>query len=465
MFPGREEPASPGNPIRCRTFATTHWSVVLATRDSEPDRARQALERLCATYWYPIYACVRRNGNNHDDAEDLTQGFFERLLCREAFQHLEPARGRLRSFLWVALRRYLQDVREKEHTQRRGGNRKLVSLDKMSACARYRCEPVDRWNPEQLFERRWAVALLDSSDQPRITDFGLAKRLTGSITSLTLTGEALGSPNFMPPEQAAGRHKLIGPARDVYGLGAILYYLVTSRPPFVADNLTAAVRQVQEQEPVSPRMLNPGVPKDLETICLKCLQKEPTKRYATAGELAAELDRFRRGEPILARPVGPAGRLWRWCRRRPALAAALAAVMALAGLSTTAAVRMALAQEGRERERYRANIQLAAARIEEGSIDVALETLLGCPERFRHWEWGYLVAQCHREVLSLEEARTNIFVGLFAPEWRCGFSADGKRVGAVHPGGIVQVWERSSGKPVWNLRESVDPAIGGVSLD
>ena len=302
--------------------------------------------------------------------------------------------------------------------------------------------------------------LIDGSDQPQITDFGLAKRLTGSTTSLTLTGEALGSPNFMPPEQAAGRPKAIGPASDVYGLGAILYYLVTSRPPFIADNLTAAVRQVQDQEPVSPRMLNPGVPKELETICLKCLQKEPSKRYATAGELADELDRFRRGEPILARPVGPVGRAWRWCRRRPALAAALAAVIVLAGVSTTTAVRMALAQEGRERERYRANIQLAAARIEEGSIDVALETLLDCPERFRHWEWGYLVAQCHREVMTLEEANTNLSVHVFAPEWRCAFSTDGMRVGAVHSGGIVQVWERASGKPVWSFRESIDPGIG-----
>ena len=309
--------------------------------------------------------------------------------------------------------------------------------------------------------------LIDGSDQPRITDFGLAKRLTGSTTSLTLSGEALGSPTFMPPEQAAGKHKLIGPSSDVYGLGAILYYLVTSRPPFVADNLSMAVRQVQDQEPVSPRMLNPGVPRDLETICLKCLQKEPSKRYATAGELADELDRFRRGEPILARPVGPAGRAWRWCRRRPALAALAAAVVALAAVSTTVAARMTMAQEGRERERYRANFQLAAARIEEGSIDVALETLLDCPERFRHWEWGYLVAQCHREVLALEDARTvarNAALELTHAlgEWRCGFSADGQRVGAVHPGGVVQVWELPSGKPVWSLREELDNQAGIV---
>jgi eukaryotic-like serine/threonine-protein kinase len=189
--------------------------------------------------------------------------------------------------------------------------------------------------------------LIDGSDQPRITDFGLAKRLTGSTTSLTLSGEALGSPNFMPPEQAAGRHKEIGPASDVYGLGAILYYLVTSRPPFIADNLTAAVRQVQDQEPVSPRMLNPGVPKDLETICLKCLQKN--RRNATRRRENSPMNSTASEGANRSRPGrwDRSGRAWRWCRRRPALAAALAAVMVLAGVSTTAAVRMALAQEGR----------------------------------------------------------------------------------------------------------------------
>ena len=126
---------------------------------------------------------------------------------------------------------------------------------------------------------------------------------------------------------------------------------------------------------------------------------------------------------------------------------------------------MALAQEGRERERYRANIQLAAARIEEGSIDVALETLLDCPERFRHWEWGYLVAQCHREVLTLEEARdatrneTLEFANL-AGGWRCAFGVGDERVGVFHPQGIAQVWELPSGKPVWSFREQLDPEVG-----
>ncbi|MCL4180682.1 MAG: hypothetical protein KJ072_23415 [Verrucomicrobia bacterium] len=101
MFSGREERATPAVPEKRRSFATTHWSVVLATRDTEPDRARQALEQLCATYWYPIYACIRGYGKGHHEAEDLTQGFWALLLSNQALQHLDPAGGRLRSFLWV----------------------------------------------------------------------------------------------------------------------------------------------------------------------------------------------------------------------------------------------------------------------------------------------------------------------------------------------------------------------------
>jgi RNA polymerase sigma factor (sigma-70 family) len=165
MFPGREEPASPGNPIKCSSFATTHWSVVLATRDSEPDRARQALERLCATYWYPIYACIRRSGKTHDQAEDLTQGFFERLLSHQAFQRLEPTKGRVRAFLRVALQRYLQETHEADHRWKRAGGKTHIHLDGLSAEARYRYEPVEPSTPEQLFERRWAMTLLDTALQ------------------------------------------------------------------------------------------------------------------------------------------------------------------------------------------------------------------------------------------------------------------------------------------------------------
>lgn len=160
-----EDPPSPGTPIRRHTFSTTHWSVVLATRDTEPDRAREALEDLCATYWYPIYACVRHFGKDHAQAEDITQGFFERLLSRQTFQQVEPARGRLRSFLQVALKQYLQRIYGHEHRQKRAGDRVHVSLDGLSARERYRVEPIEPWTPEQLYERRWATALLERALQ------------------------------------------------------------------------------------------------------------------------------------------------------------------------------------------------------------------------------------------------------------------------------------------------------------
>lgn len=165
-----------------------------------------------------------------------------------------------------------------------------------------------------------------ATDQPQVTDFGLAKRLEGDA-SLTLTGQVLGSPGFMPPEQAAGKQSEIGLTSDVYSLGAILYHLLTGRPPFVADTVTATLRMVAEAEPISPRLLNASVPRDLETICLKCLRKESSRRYASARELASDLTHILHDEPILARPASSLEKAWRWCRRKPALASALLLVV------------------------------------------------------------------------------------------------------------------------------------------
>jgi hypothetical protein len=188
--------------------------------------------------------------------------------------------------------------------------------------------------------------LLDQNGNPRVTDFGLAKKAQ-SDSGLTGSGQIMGTPSYMPPEQAGGQRGTVGPAADVYALGATLYALLTGRPPFQAATAMDTVIQVIGQEPVSPRRLNPSVPRDLETICLKCLEKEPGKRYTSAAALGKELQRYLDGKPILARPVGQAERAWRWCRRNPALAAAISAatlaLVAAAVISTVYAVDRAKA--------------------------------------------------------------------------------------------------------------------------
>ncbi|MGE0606779.1 MAG: SUMF1/EgtB/PvdO family nonheme iron enzyme [Pirellulales bacterium] len=165
--------------------------------------------------------------------------------------------------------------------------------------------------------------LLDEQGVPRVTDFGLAKQLD-SDDGLTHTGDVMGTPSYMAPEQAEGRLDQIGVGTDIYALGAILYHVLTGRPPFHGINKIETIRQLLEQDPVSPRQLNAAIPRDLETITLKCLRKEPGKRYATAGDLDADLGRWLDNEPIVARPVGRWEKAWLWCKRRPTVAAAIA---------------------------------------------------------------------------------------------------------------------------------------------
>jgi serine/threonine protein kinase len=182
---------------------------------------------------------------------------------------------------------------------------------------------------------------------PKITDFGLAKCIDDDVEApdlrgLTATGELLGTPNYMAPEQAMVPRQPVGPAADVYALGAILYELLTGRPPFTGATPLATLVQVLHNEPVSVTGLQPNVPRDLETICLKCLRKEPRKRYGSALELAEDLQRFLRDEPIRARPVMPVERLWRWMRHHPVPAGLLAAgllgpVVAMTALSLLSA--------------------------------------------------------------------------------------------------------------------------------
>jgi formylglycine-generating enzyme required for sulfatase activity/tRNA A-37 threonylcarbamoyl transferase component Bud32 len=193
--------------------------------------------------------------------------------------------------------------------------------------------------------------LLTEDGVPKITDFGLAKRLQAGH-SLTQTGHnVMGTPAYMAPEQAAGRSKEVGPVADVYALGAILYEMLTGRPPFEGDTSWDIVSQVVSNEPEAPRRVHWAVPRDLETICLKCLHKEPEKRYASAAALADDLDRYRSGQPIRARRVGAVGRLVLWCRRKRALAATVfVACLAIAVVAGAAAVHHVLQERERARQ-------------------------------------------------------------------------------------------------------------------
>jgi WD40 repeat protein/tRNA A-37 threonylcarbamoyl transferase component Bud32 len=179
--------------------------------------------------------------------------------------------------------------------------------------------------------------LIDAANQPRITDFGLAKRME-SDSRLTITGAVLGTPSYMSPEQASGKGDQVGPESEVYSLGAILYELLTGRPPFQAATPLDTVLLVLKSEPVAPGLLTPKLNRDLETICLKCLEKERRRRYQSAQELADDLGRYLNREPIVARPINRVNRAWRWCRRNPWPAVATAALVLLAALASVSAL-------------------------------------------------------------------------------------------------------------------------------
>ena len=184
--------------------------------------------------------------------------------------------------------------------------------------------------------------LIDRDGRSRVTDFGIAKRVEGD--GGLMEAQVIGTPSYMAPEQAQGKRE-VGPSADVYALGAVLYTLLVGRPPFHAATVIGTIFQVITQEPVPPRRLNRAVPRNLEAVCLKCLQKDPARRYAGAAELADDLRRFKQGRPVLARPAGRLERGIRWCRRNPATATllALAALAGACGLWREVGLLLALA--------------------------------------------------------------------------------------------------------------------------
>jgi len=305
--------------------------------------------------------------------------------------------------------------------------------------------------------------LIDAQDQPHVVDFGLARQLEGD-SELTVTGQVLGSPHYLPPEQAAGQRGRVSRRTDVYALGATLYHLLTGRPPFQAESLAQTLDLVLHAEPVAPHLLNPSVPRDLETICLKCLEKEPARRYPTAQALADELARFQAGEPIQARPPGPAGKAWRWCRRKPQLAS-LAAVAALLFVLGFTAVLWQWRQAESERQRagagellarqnaYAADMNEVQRALEDSDLGRALELLnrygpVGKSEMrnpksemdLRGWEWRYFWSRCQSDERSNLCQYSNSVSAL-------AFSPDGKWLAVRREDGAVALWDALAKRP------------------
>jgi WD40 repeat protein/serine/threonine protein kinase len=315
--------------------------------------------------------------------------------------------------------------------------------------------------------------LIDAEDQPHVVDFGLARRLEGD-SELTVTGQVLGSPNYLPPEQATGQRARVSRRTDVYALGATLYHLLTGRPPFQAESLAQTLDLVLHADPLSPRLLNPSVPRDLETICLTCLEKEPGRRYPTAQALADELNRFLANDPIQARPLGPTGKVWRWCRRKPQVAS-LAVVAILTFLLGFAGVvwqwRRSEAQRQRaeagelsaQHQAYVSDIYSAQQALRSNNPGRALELLnrhrfdakfeARSPKSeseliprqpllttdLRGWEWRYLWQQCQNE--------TEALIGRLELGVRSlDVSSDGRWLFAGAQRAAPKVWNLTTGK-------------------
>jgi WD40 repeat protein/serine/threonine protein kinase/Flp pilus assembly protein TadD len=349
-----------------------------------------------------------------------------------------------------------------------------------------------------------ANILMTADGVPKIADFGLAKSLSKD-TGLTRTNSIMGSPGYMAPEQAEGKTRQVGPPADVYALGAILYELLTGRPPFRGATILETLEQVRSAEPVPPSRLVPGVPRDVETIALKCMQKEPAKRYDSAAALAEDLRRFVAGEPIVARPAPFWERGVKWARRRPTIAALLIAVSILLasllglGIWSYAEINRSLKEARDERtkaealaeteaqargraqeqttiaetraedlawEDYINRVNRAYREVQDNNVSLAEDLLHGCPPERRGWEWHFVKRLCHSERLSVVVPAGSVSAITYSPDGRLIATGSGGHFSKGMGGSKLELWDRETGRRrptdlatqnvIWSLAFSPD---------
>jgi WD40 repeat protein len=307
--------------------------------------------------------------------------------------------------------------------------------------------------------------LLDDRGEPHVTDFGLAKRIQSDV-ELTESGAILGTPAYMSPEQAAGRRGAITTATDVYGLGAILYALLTGKAPFRGQSFIETLDAVRNLPPEPITKQNPKIPRDLELICLKCMEKDPAGRYPTAGALVADLERFAAGEPVSVRAAGAVERLAKWTRRKPILAAAYAlGLLALlfGGLGGVAVWQWRAASAAREAlawVEYGRTMELAYQEWREDNVPSAVALLESTRPDLRGWEWRYVHRLCHSNLLTLK--------GHTGAVTSASFSRDGSRIITTSSDQTAKVWDARTGHELATLhgltsdRDSVSISPGGL---